>query len=270
MKTLISSSLVKRVLSAIVLIGLSLAALIAGPPWINLLVIGVTICLAYEWIGLWGLKKQKVSFLFYGIVVGLTGASLFLSLPIVLLLCFLSAPIIYYFLSRLKIGTSQKQALSFFWGALYIILPSLVFLWILGKESGLFLILWMLLVIWANDIGAYFVGSWLKGPKLAPQISPKKTWSGFIGGCVVSTFIGGGISQLFSLGSFLPFMGIGLAVSILGSIGDLLESALKRSAGVKDSSNLIPGHGGFLDRLDSTLFVLPFYGIYVWVYFSYS
>ncbi len=262
---MISSSLFKRIISSVVLIGLSLAALIAGSPWINLLVIGVAAALSYEWMGLWRFERQKIAFAFYGLIIALTGASLFLALPIILVLCLFSAPIFYYLLSRLNKGKDQRQALSFFWGILYIALPPLVFLWILGEESGLFLILWMLLVIWASDIGAYFIGSWLKGPKLAPQISPKKTWSGFIGGCILSALVGGGIAQLFSLGSFLSFIGVGLVVAILGSIGDLIESALKRHAGVKDSSNLIPGHGGFLDRLDSTLFVLPFYGVYVWL-----
>jgi phosphatidate cytidylyltransferase len=112
--------------------------------------------------------------------------------------------------------------------------------------------LWLYAVVWATDIGAYFVGRSLGGPKLWTRISPKKTWSGLIGG----TLIGVGTASIANLlGLALPFSaGAVAAVSALASLaahgGDLMESALKRRYSIKDSSQLIPGHGGFMDRLD--------------------
>jgi phosphatidate cytidylyltransferase len=117
---------------------------------------------------------------------------------------------------------------------------------------GVALTLWLYAVVWATDIGAFFIGRALGGPKLWPRISPKKTWSGFAGGI----FTGVGVAMLVNLA--FPVMALSqsgvLAVSALASLaahaGDLLESALKRRYRIKDSSHLIPGHGGFMDRLD--------------------
>ncbi|OFW80810.1 MAG: hypothetical protein A2201_10035 [Alicyclobacillus sp. RIFOXYA1_FULL_53_8] len=121
---------------------------------------------------------------------------------------------------------------------------------------------WLLLFlvsIWMTDTAAFFVGSRLKGPKLWPDISPGKTISGAIGGLV-----GGVIGALLFGLVFLPghsvwqFMSLGFISSIAGQLGDLIESAYKRTAGVKDSGHLLPGHGGILDRIDSLLFAAPF------------
>lgn len=103
---------------------------------------------------------------------------------------------------------------------------------------------------WAGDVAAIFVGSWLKGPKLAPALSPKKTWSGSIGNLLACILFAILISP--KLGLF-----IGLGQGIFGQAGDLFESSLKRKAGVKDSGTLLPGHGGILDRIDSLLFSVP-------------
>jgi phosphatidate cytidylyltransferase len=122
---------------------------------------------------------------------------------------------------------------------------------------GLVAILWIFAVVWLTDVGAYFTGRALGGPKLWPQVSPKKTWSGFIGGVLAGT-IGavivahaatGGLGHPWYGGLFLALVSAFAAIASQG--GDLLESALKRHFDVKDSSHLIPGHGGVMDRLDS-------------------
>jgi len=123
-------------------------------------------------------------------------------------------------------------------------------------DLGILGLLWMFAVVWATDIAAYFTGRTLGGPKLCPPISPKKTWSGFIGGVVAATV--GGILVAWAgqrYGTTLPFSLTGIATlsivaSIASQVGDLGESALKRHCQVKDSSHLIPGHGGVMDRLD--------------------
>jgi phosphatidate cytidylyltransferase len=119
---------------------------------------------------------------------------------------------------------------------------------------GLVAILWLFAVVWAGDTGAYFAGRQIGGPKLAPSVSPNKTWSGAIGGAIAS--IAAGSLLLFAAGFTLRPMHfvVAFAVSIAAQMGDLIESAMKRRFGVKDASKLIPGHGGLMDRVDGLLF----------------
>jgi phosphatidate cytidylyltransferase len=107
----------------------------------------------------------------------------------------------------------------------------------------------VLLVVWATDIGGYFAGRLIGGPKLWPQVSPKKTWAGAISGFAASLGVAAGFAA-FGLGKILPMLLLGAVLSVASQLGDLFESAVKRRFGVKDSSHIIPGHGGLLDRLD--------------------
>ena len=107
----------------------------------------------------------------------------------------------------------------------------------------------VLLVVWVTDIGGYFAGRGIGGPKLWPRVSPNKTWAGAIGGFVASLAVAWGFSA-FGLGKTSALLLLGSALSIASQLGDLFESAVKRRFGVKDSSHIIPGHGGLLDRLD--------------------
>jgi len=119
-------------------------------------------------------------------------------------------------------------------------------------------LMYTLLLNWAGDIGAYYVGRTFGRHKLAPVVSPKKSWEGSIASVVTSVVVAGAY-----LWHFVPnrnplhILGLTVAANIAGQFGDLAESALKRGAGVKDSGGILPGHGGFLDRVDSTLFALP-------------
>jgi phosphatidate cytidylyltransferase len=122
--------------------------------------------------------------------------------------------------------------------------------------------LWFFVVIWSTDIGAYLIGNSIGGVKLAPKISPNKTWAGFFGG-LASALIASSLlnSLLYPLASILV-VGLGcFFVSVVGQIGDLFESWCKRRLGVKDTSKIIPGHGGVLDRVDSILLSAPVAGI---------
>ena len=119
----------------------------------------------------------------------------------------------------------------------------------LDPTSGFVALFFVLLVVWVTDIGGYFAGRGIGGPKLWPRISPKKTWAGAIGGFGLSLAIAAGFAAL-GLGKSGPLLLLGAFLSIVSQLGDLFESAVKRRFGVKDSSHIIPGHGGLLDRLD--------------------
>jgi phosphatidate cytidylyltransferase len=119
----------------------------------------------------------------------------------------------------------------------------------LDQVWGFTALMFVLLIVWMTDIGGYFAGRGIGGPKLWPRVSPKKTWAGAIGGFVASLVIAAGFVA-FGLGKTGPLLLLGAALSIASQLGDLFESAVKRRFGVKDSSHLIPGHGGLMDRLD--------------------
>ena len=148
-------------------------------------------------------------------------------------------------------------------GVAWIALAAAAALWLradplVGRANIGFLVV----VVWASDIGAYLVGRTLGGPKLAPAISPGKTWAGAAGGLAGAALLGVGIALVHGLRHPGPpclarAAGLAVAVSVLGQAGDLAESWAKRRLGVKDSGRLIPGHGGLLDRLDAALAVLP-------------
>ena len=119
----------------------------------------------------------------------------------------------------------------------------------LDQAKGLSALILVLLVVWATDIGGYFAGRAIGGPKLWPRVSPKKTWAGAIGGFVASLLIAIGFSAS-DLGKTLPLVILAAMLSVAAQFGDLFESAIKRRFGVKDSGHIIPGHGGVMDRLD--------------------
>ena len=119
----------------------------------------------------------------------------------------------------------------------------------LDQAEGFAALILILLVVWVTDIGGYFAGRGIGGPKLWPRVSPKKTWAGAIGGFAASLVVAAGFAAL-GLGKTGPLVLLGAVLSIVSQLGDLFESAVKRRFGVKDSSHIIPGHGGLLDRLD--------------------
>ncbi len=144
-------------------------------------------------------------------------------------------------------------------GFLYALVPSLALLWIRerffvdGRDMRLELLLWVFITTWSVDIGAYFAGRTIGGPKLAPSISPNKTWAGLIGGMIAAALVGGLWVKLVQLPSILLLLAAPFAAAAQG--GDLFESWLKRRGGVKDSGDWLPGHGGALDRLDGLVVV---------------
>lgn len=141
-----------------------------------------------------------------------------------------------------------------FAGFAYAILPALALLWIRERAPhDLMLLLWVFIVTWSTDIGAYFAGRTVGGPKLAPSVSPNKTWAGLIGGMIAAALVGGYWVNFTGLAPVLLWLAPLFAVG--AQVGDLFESGLKRRAGVKDSGTILPGHGGVMDRLDGLVVV---------------
>ena len=144
-------------------------------------------------------------------------------------------------------------------GFAYSLVPALALLWVrdryelAGVPMGLELLMWVFIVTWSVDVGAYFTGRTVGGPKLAPAISPNKTWSGLLGGMVAAALFGGLWAWLLLLPGALLWLAPLFALA--AQAGDLFESWLKRRAGVKDSGSWLPGHGGALDRLDGLVVV---------------
>lgn len=153
----------------------------------------------------------------------------------------------------------------------YISLPLALLAQILNLNGGASLLLLMFTMIWLNDTGAFLVGSTIGSHRLFERLSPKKSWEGFFGGLLFSVVAGYLASILFptyfgSLSS-IALACMGLIVSVFSTWGDLFESMIKRRCSVKDSGNLIPGHGGILDRIDSLLFVAPTIFIFLILYY---
>ncbi|HPQ09522.1 MAG TPA: phosphatidate cytidylyltransferase [Bacteroidia bacterium] len=182
----------------------------------------------------------------------------------------LSGLVIITFLEFL-LRNNFAESISELFALLYLILLVMsgldIFYFLNQREYQYLLILSVVLMIWANDTFAYFTGSLLGKRKLMPDVSPKKSVEGFIGGIIFS-LITGYLCYTYFLKdlqkwTILDVMIISLIVSIAGTFGDLLESKLKRMANVKDSGNLLPGHGGILDRFDSWFMALPVISLYL-------
>lgn len=150
-------------------------------------------------------------------------------------------------------------------GLLYAGLPALAFIWLRQQPDGFQLLLWTMAIVWATDILAYFTGRRMGGAKLAPAISPNKTWSGLLGGMAGAAAASAALAASFWGAPFLLFLLAGALLAIVAQSGDLFESWLKRRAGVKDSGHLIPGHGGMMDRVDGLVPVAVVVGLFVFL-----
>ena len=142
-------------------------------------------------------------------------------------------------------------------GPLYIIAPFILAISI-GWHKPIHILISLMLLIWTSDSAAYFVGSQIGKRKFFPSISPKKTWEGFWGAGMVTLLVAFGIHSYFAIGNWTSWVIFALIVWVLGALGDLIASQVKRSYAVKDSGSILPGHGGFYDRFDAFIFVIPF------------
>ena len=245
-----TSELRTRSIVGVALIAVALGALLTGGLifWTLLVVAGVL--MQGEWSDLTGATPEQRKSAMFAV-----------SIPLALL-CPLAAgidwPVLiagagaFFFI----LFTSRKPRLAL--GIPYICLPIVALLYLRGQAPyayGLLLAFWTLGLVWATDIGAYFAGRSIGGPKLAPRVSPSKTWAGLAGGVLAALVLGFLLHRFADLPIQLAAASGVLAVA--SQLGDLLESGMKRKAGVKDSGTLLPGHGGVLDRLDGVATAAP-------------
>jgi len=246
-------ALTLRLLSAAVLAPLALATLWLGPPYFSVLVMLVASLMAWEWAGLLeGARPRARGLVMIGLALLAVGAAALGQWPLALVLAVAGA------LATALLPPRQAPA-SAAWaacGLLWILLGSIAALWLRAGPEGRPLLLWLFFLVWATDSAAYFVGRAVGGPRLAPRWSPKKTWSGALGGLAGALLVALAAEHLLGLPLLSRLLWATLVLSAAAQAGDLAESAAKRRFGAKDSSGLIPGHGGFLDRLDGLLAAL--------------
>ncbi|WP_251359469.1 phosphatidate cytidylyltransferase [Kangiella sp. TOML190] len=283
----------QRVITALLLLPLAIILLFyPSLPTFSLILTPVFGILAWEWSGLLQTNKAVVkygfvfgtlaivSFFFYQLLnmgffespnhlfikkagLGLVDVYPFKALAVAALVWALAFVLVLMFPKGTKLWT-RGAALRMLFGWVMLAAAWLAVVMIRSSQietdfyHGGFSLLLMFLIIWGADVGAYFAGKTLGKHKLSPVVSPNKTWEGFFGGMLTAVLVAYGLATYMGmplpLKYFIPFV---LLLVIVSVIGDLFVSMLKRQAGVKDTSNILPGHGGLLDRLDSTLSVAP-------------
>ncbi|MCH8685405.1 phosphatidate cytidylyltransferase [Pedomonas mirosovicensis] len=241
--------------------GLAMAAVALGLLWLGgvaFLALGVIICalVLREWCGITGAARSRVA---YRIALTLLAASFGLggsgrwewALALVVIGGLAMA--------LWGVGLRQRAARWTGLGLVYAAVPGLALVWLRGLPDGFLIVLWLMVAVALTDTFAYFAGRRFGGPKLAPRISPKKTWSGLIGGMAGAALGGWVIGALFGLplAASGALAGAAAVLAVVAQAGDLAESALKRAFDVKDSGSILPGHGGIMDRVDGLIAAAP-------------
>jgi phosphatidate cytidylyltransferase len=238
-----SRNLIRRVVAALVLAPVAIAIAYAGGWLWTMLVTLAAIGLYVEWLMIVGVARETRVVTSGAVALAISGLCLALGRIDASLL---ALPLGLAAVALLSPGRPNWTATGFGYAAAAQIASVLVRL---DQVWGFVALILVLLVVWVTDIGGYFAGRGIGGPKLWPRVSPKKTWAGAVGGFVASLVIAAGFAA-FGLGKTGPLLLLGAVLSIASQLGDLFESAVKRRFGVKDSSHIIPGHGGLMDRLD--------------------
>ncbi|MGO8793746.1 MAG: phosphatidate cytidylyltransferase [Candidatus Sulfotelmatobacter sp.] len=294
--------MLKRIATAVVLIPIVMLLVLRAPvPLVAVVVAGVALLTVQEFLkltesyGVQPLRLPTYGFfgLFFLLLIALTAVETpqLSSLKFVLGLAFACALAPFLFLTiamrRAQLSSGYPAAAASSFAFVYIAVPMAMLVELRLQWAGAFWLLYLLLVVWAGDIFAYFVGKSLGRHLMSPRISPKKTWEGTAASLAASLVVG---SLLFTyslqISSFLlrvgliqrrdglfglekpelwPIVLLTIGLNVAAQLGDLVESLIKRGAGVKDSGSILPGHGGMLDRIDALLFAAPvlwFYAIW--------
>jgi phosphatidate cytidylyltransferase len=291
--------LIKRIATAVVLIPIVLLLVLRAPvPMVAAITAVVALLTAHEFLklteayGIVPLRKPTYAavILFFLLLMSNAGQEKpLLSTGIFgIVAAFSAASVTFVFLTiamrRENLATGYPAAAASAFAFAYIALPLAMLVQLRQQWAGAFLILYLLVVVWSGDIFAYFVGKAMGRHLMAPRISPKKTWEGAVASLVASMAIGGSIfyysaqvsttflqwgliqrrDGMFGLErpALLPILALTAVLNVAAQLGDLVESLIKRGAGVKDSGAILPGHGGMLDRIDALLFAAPI--LWIW------
>lgn len=248
------SELVQRVVVGALLILLAVGDIWLGGIWFWMLVTAIALLMLSEFAPLVGATDKERRLALYALCIPLGVVA-----PIAAGIGFLAVGTLFGMAIAVMVTTRRAPLGG---GLLYVGVPVFSLLWLRDlPDDGLLLALWALGVVWATDIGAYFAGRAIGGPKIAPAISPSKTWAGLGGGILLSLCLGWALHRWAGLPASLALTSGVLAVA--AQVGDFFESWLKRRAGVKDSGRLLPGHGGVLDRLDGVVTATPLAALFV-------
>ena len=286
--------MLKRIATAVILIPIVLVLILRAPVWILAIVAGIVALLTiHEFLKLtesYGVQPLRIlTYVFCGIFFALLALNVGNEKPLlstavfVYCLGFAAAIAPFIFLTRAMrkepLSTGYPAAAASVFAFTYIVLPVGMLVQLRQQWAGAFYLLYLLLVVWAGDIFAYFVGKSIGRHLMAPRISPKKTWEGAVASVVASVAVGCALfyyalpisSALLRIGliqrrdglfgleqpAMGPIVVLTIVLNVAAQLGDLVESLIKRGAGVKDSGALLPGHGGMLDRIDALLFAAP-------------
>jgi phosphatidate cytidylyltransferase len=293
--------LLKRIATAVVLIPIVLVLVLRAPvPIVAVFTAAIALLTIHEFLKLtesYGVKPLRLpTYIFAGLFFVLLAINAGNEKPLlstaifVYALAFSAAIAPFLFLTiatrREDLGSGYSAAAAAVFAFGYIALPLGMLVQLRQQWAGAFYLLYLLLVVWAGDIFAYFVGKSMGRHLMAPRISPKKTWEGAVASLIASVVVGWLLfhyalplsSAMLSIGlitrrdglfgleqpSIVPIIVLTIVLNIAAQLGDLVESLLKRGAGVKDSGTILPGHGGMLDRIDALLFAAPI----LWYYAS--
>jgi phosphatidate cytidylyltransferase len=253
-----------RVLSSVVLALPALAAVYVGGLLFDLLLGLIVLVMAFEWDRLCagprdpGIRvNDPATWALAAAILAVVVAAV-LQAPALALWLTLAGFAAVFLIAR---GIDRRAPLLQALGALYIGIPFVALVWLRADPAaGAVTVFWLLGVVWATDTGALFAGRSIGGPKLAPVISPNKTWAGLAGGMIAAAAVGAGFA-LWLGGPVALAALVSAGLAVVAQAGDLAESLIKRHFGVKDSGKLIPGHGGIFDRVDGLLAVAPVWAL---------
>ena len=252
-----------RICSALILVAVALFMTLSSLESFAVLILLFVAAMGWEW---GRLVRGAGLDLAFGVQLLATTVALWATVrgcPGCALLAVIAGTVAVFFVRVLK--DEHPQAWWSAAGVYYCGLPAIALIWIRSDpDFGTLAILYLFTIVWTTDSAAYLFGRWIGGPKLAPRVSPKKTWAGLIGGAL-SACLAGLVFAAFAEDAFSPWLGgLSIGLALIAQCGDLGESAVKRMFGMKDTSGLIPGHGGVLDRVDGLLFAAIAAALLAW------
>jgi phosphatidate cytidylyltransferase len=251
----------KRILTALVLLPIFIALVLYLPPlWFGLVTCVFVLLGAYEWSGFLGIQSKFLRLTFPVFIYPFFTISLYIPIPLTMMVTLLFWLVALVLVIRYPAG-AKRWGKSIIWRGLmglFVLIPAWRAINFLRANDGPYVLLFLFVLIWIADSGAYFAGKLFGKHKLLPEVSPGKTWEGLAGALLLSGVFSLSLTKLIpSETSWLNILLLGLVTVLFSVLGDLFESMLKRNVNLKDSGQLFPGHGGLLDRIDSLTAAAP-------------